>query len=290
MEDLREFLSSANLSTYEINAYILLLQSNKILKAREISNNSNVPYGRIYEVLETLRENGMIEIIESRPKKYKVLPLNTGLFNLINHHSIENKRKEIFLYNQARNLESTFYNSNAFIRNETSKIFWSTVYGKYSIGYVYNKHLKELQEELLMIGFIDNNTIKILPSSKIVFRGIKEAINRGVEVKFLWSFEYDERTLTEEQKAKNKRLYGELSSKLKELFNLSTNTSGFEMKIIHKKIPFYYDIFDRKRIILKLQNPLKSWQIFACINVIDINLAKELRDKFNYIWSFETSN
>ena len=290
MEDLREFLSSANLSTYEINAYILLLQSNKILKAREISNNSNVPYGRIYEVLETLRENGMIEIIESRPKKYKVLPLNTGLFNLINHHSIENKRKEIFLYNQARNLESTFYNSNAFIRNETSKIFWSTVYGKYSIGYVYNKHLKELQEELLMIGFIDNNTIKILPSSKIVFRGIKEAINRGVEVKFLWSFEYDERTLTEEQKAKNKRLYGELSSKLKELFNLSTNTSGFEMKIIHKKIPFYYDIFDRKRIILKLQNPLKLWQIFACINVIDINLAKELRDKFNYIWSFETLN
>ena len=72
MEDLREFLNDANLSTYEINAYIALLTSSRTNNptAKEISSKSSVPGGRIYEVLEDLSSKGMVEIIESRPKKF----------------------------------------------------------------------------------------------------------------------------------------------------------------------------------------------------------------------------
>ena len=56
MEDLKEFLNDANLSTYEVNAYLALLTSSKSNPptAKEISSVSAVPSGRIYEILEDL--------------------------------------------------------------------------------------------------------------------------------------------------------------------------------------------------------------------------------------------
>ncbi|MFX0141098.1 MAG: TrmB family transcriptional regulator, partial [Candidatus Hodarchaeota archaeon] len=75
MVNLIELLKSANLTTYEINAFITLLKSNSIT-ARKISNKSKVPTGRIYEILEELKNKGMIEILESRPKKFRSLSLN----------------------------------------------------------------------------------------------------------------------------------------------------------------------------------------------------------------------
>jgi hypothetical protein len=44
----------------------------------------------------------------------------------------------------------------------------------------------------------------------------------------------------------------------------------------------------RKRVIMKLQNPSASWQIFACLNIIDPILADELGKKYYNVWRFDT--
>ena len=62
------------------------------------------------------------------------------------------------------------------------------------------------------------------------------------------------------------------------------------MKFIFKRIPTSFDIFDRKRIIFKIQDPLRSSRIFSCMNVIDPILVNQLRDKFLNIWTFEAYN
>ena len=125
MEDLKELLNDASLTTYEINAYIALLSSSKINPptAKEISSGSNVPSGRIYEVLEDLEKKGLIEIIESRPKKYKAISLNKALSNLIDFQSKESKRKIRYLYDRAKILESELYDSDILLRKEPSKKF-----------------------------------------------------------------------------------------------------------------------------------------------------------------------
>ena len=58
IEDLKEFLNDANLSTYEIHAYVTLLTSSKLNppSARQISSQSGVPSGRIYEILEKIHK------------------------------------------------------------------------------------------------------------------------------------------------------------------------------------------------------------------------------------------
>ena len=48
-----------------------------------------------------------------------------------------------------------------------------------------------------------------------------------------------------------------------------------------------YDIFDQSRVILKMQNPLKSYQIFACMSTYNPEFALDLRKKFLNIWEFE---
>ncbi|HEY0088094.1 MAG TPA: helix-turn-helix domain-containing protein [Candidatus Lokiarchaeia archaeon] len=295
IKNLKEFLSNANLTTYEINAFLTLLEHSTQsgtsgIDAKKISKNSNVPGGRIYEVLESLQLKGMIEIIESRPKKFKALTLNKALEDLLNYRTIENKRKERFLLEQAKIIEANLYNSELSIKKEPIKIFWSTTFGFQSTNSLYRKFCYDLKEELLINGFINQNTSKIIPFGEKFFGPFKEAANRGVKIKFLWSFEHDERPLTIEQKLQDAELFKNIKENLKDMHGLSEENSNFGVKYIYVKTPTYYDVFDKERIIFKLQNPLKSYQIFACINVLDRNLAENLRQKFLNVWTFEALN
>ncbi|MFX0043765.1 MAG: TrmB family transcriptional regulator, partial [Candidatus Hodarchaeota archaeon] len=80
--EIREFLKNAYLTTYEVNTYLILLRSDD-LTARELSEASEVPIGRIYEILEELKNKGMISVQDSRPKKYRSIPFNVAFKNLI---------------------------------------------------------------------------------------------------------------------------------------------------------------------------------------------------------------
>lgn len=289
LDDLIEFLQAASLSTYAINAFLAVVQSSQInwLTAREISTKSHVPSGRIYEVLDDLRSKGMIEVIESRPKKYQSVTLNKALDNLMTHQTNEYKKKSSFLYQQAKIIETKLYDTNVFIKKEPSKIFWSSVFGTQPIFSLYKKYLNELQSELLLIGFINENTEKIYSDDNFFFEGIRKVLKRGVCVKVLFTFGFDDRPLSDDQENTNKALFNKIKEKIFKLNNLNPKIHHFEMKFIYKKIPTHYDIFDKRRIIFKLQNPIKPWQIFACMNVVDPTLSEELREKFNNMWTFE---
>ena len=289
ISNLREFLINANLSTYQINAFILLLKSSKYdgITAKEISSESNVPSGRIYEVLDELSDKGMIEIIESRPKKFKSITLNKALENLIHHRSIESKRKEAFLIQQAKLIEANLYDSETYIKKEPLKIFWSTAFEFQSIVSLYKKFCYDTKNELLVNSFINENTIKILPYGKDLFEPYKHALDRGVRLKYLWSFEHDRRPLSNEQKSHDAELFSKIKQSLEELYHLSVERPNFEMRYIYKKTPTYYDISDKERIIFKLQNPLKPYQIFASMYVMDPDLAEKLRQKYLNVWNLE---
>ncbi len=285
-QELNDFLLSANLSNYEINTYMTLLKSNR-LTARETSDKSNVPTGRIYEILDILNKKGMIEIQDSRPKIYKAIAFNEASHNIISHIEKDQQRKVSFLINTAKQIESKINNIGFSITSESSKIFWSTAYGWRSIFELYIKRFKVLKKNLLMTGFLNENTIKVLPQAKNFYNGILIALNRGIQIKYLWSCEFDERPLSEEQKARNENLFKKLSKKFNDIFNISSKMHEFEMRFIQKRIPTFYDIFDDNRVLIKLQNPLKPWQIFACLNVLDPILAQDLTEKYENMWLFD---
>ncbi len=68
-ERVKRAMQDLGLTTYEIKAYITLLNDGS-LTAQELSNKSNVPYSKIYEVADKLVEKGWLETDNSRPTKF----------------------------------------------------------------------------------------------------------------------------------------------------------------------------------------------------------------------------
>ena len=61
------------LNAYEIDVYIALLESGQAT-AMEISKKANVPYSKIYDALNSLKDKGWIKSVETRPTKYYPTP------------------------------------------------------------------------------------------------------------------------------------------------------------------------------------------------------------------------
>jgi HTH-type transcriptional regulator, sugar sensing transcriptional regulator len=72
-ENTRETMRNLGLNAYEVDAYLALLESGQ-MTAMEISREAKVPYSKIYEVLNSLKEKGWIKSSESRPFKYFPVP------------------------------------------------------------------------------------------------------------------------------------------------------------------------------------------------------------------------
>jgi sugar-specific transcriptional regulator TrmB len=72
-ENTREILREMGLNAYEIDAYIVLLEGGQ-MTAMEISREASVPYSKIYDVLNSLKEKGWVKSAESRPFKYYPVP------------------------------------------------------------------------------------------------------------------------------------------------------------------------------------------------------------------------
>jgi len=72
-ENTRAVLKEMGLNAYEIDAYIALLEAGQ-MTAMEISREAKVPYSKMYEVLNSLKEKGWIKSNETRPFKYYPVP------------------------------------------------------------------------------------------------------------------------------------------------------------------------------------------------------------------------
>ena len=72
-EKTRTIMKEMGLNAYEIEAILVLLKNGQ-MTAMEISQKSSIPYSKIYEVLNFLKEKRWLKISESRPFKYIPVP------------------------------------------------------------------------------------------------------------------------------------------------------------------------------------------------------------------------
>jgi sugar-specific transcriptional regulator TrmB len=68
-EEAKNALREAGLTEYETRAYLYLLQVG-VTTASQVSNETDVPYSKIYEVLNSLERKGWIETQTNRPRRY----------------------------------------------------------------------------------------------------------------------------------------------------------------------------------------------------------------------------
>ena len=72
-ENTKNALREIGLNAYEIDTYLALVEGGE-MTAMEISQEAQVPYSKIYEVLNSLKRKGWIKSTETRPFKYYPVP------------------------------------------------------------------------------------------------------------------------------------------------------------------------------------------------------------------------
>jgi sugar-specific transcriptional regulator TrmB len=189
--------SELGLTVNETKVYETMLRLGKVT-AGHISKESQVPYGRIYTVLASLEEKGLIKVLPEETKKY--IPsdpqklhdiIDTRIKNLM---EIDNKVKELKKIYEEHEIEpvllakgkSNFYKVNKEMKKPEKY--------SYAVKYTFEANptwMRDTRErikkgiETKSVGLFDKETRKAIKEWKTVTKEIKPIQNEGVAMSII---------------------------------------------------------------------------------------------------------
>ena len=264
---IRELLRDLKLNKYESIAYEIILKRG-VVEASIISKEGDIPFGKIYESLGSLSAKGLIEVQNTRPKKYKIRNPKTTFRDILNKKQLESEE-------ELKNLKDTLLQ----IENEISKIsvqehkektFWITAIGK-EIDEMMGSIFSEAKNEIFMIPYIINKSDQTKSALLNIPRFVKEinkTVGRGVKIKVI---------LPEK--------FAQVQIKiLKKMRFFDKIIKNVEIRILGELFPEPFTVIDTDKIVLRVNDPINKNKILAMIKIIDNELSKSLKEKFNEMW------
>lgn len=261
----KKLLKEIGLNNYEVEVYLKLVELG-IVEASILYKESKVPFGRIYEVLNSLVNKGLVEIQDTRPKKYMVKKPKIAFNNLL-----RNKKED--MENQFKKTVETISKIEDSIIKRTpteqkEKAFWTVAIGNNEIAEMMKYNFDEAEKELCIITRSQTEDRKkqlALAFQPEILNSLINAIKRGVRLKVLVgeNFEIPKNVIEKE--------------KLKLLLN------KIEIKVM-QEVKSYFEICDNSKVMIKIDNPANMKEILATIRIYDIKLARELKEKFEELW------
>lgn len=125
IDQLDGYLHQMGLSEYESSVYLTLLRQGTST-AREIYTTSDIPQSRVYDVVESLEEKGVVRIQQGRPKKFG--PVQPQLAVQHVQEYLQTKQTEQLTQVQAAGEQFLEGLNESQFKNESHKdvdIFWS---------------------------------------------------------------------------------------------------------------------------------------------------------------------
>lgn len=255
------------MTEYEAEIYNILLERG-ICTAKQISEFGDVPLTRIYETLKQMEKSGLVSVRETRPKKYKIISLDS-LENLI-------KEKEKELEEEVEKSEKIFEEIKEKAPplakdhlKEDEESFWLIRGRNVGLGSE-NELIKNTQEKMLVFS----GDLSWLPEQIDI---LKELSNRGVDIKLL----YHKHRVREEN--------------LEMLKNINIKTNPWKNGYVRGKI------IDDKKTILVFKVPKEgvkeeehtgepgTSKLFTYERLISSNpkFVKMMKNYFSYFWDKE---
>ncbi|MCY3412804.1 MAG: TrmB family transcriptional regulator [Candidatus Heimdallarchaeota archaeon] len=258
-------LEELGLSSYENKVYLSLLDTGTT-DARSISKQSEVPFGRIYDVLNMLESKGIILKQSGRPQKFSPVKPKLVLEKLI-----EEKRLEIEqITDKAKKVEEELSLKFEQLKNEQA-LFWRVAV-KDEIHPTFVELINEAEIEVCEYLDITEQRINH-PQTVELFHQIPklfENLNKkGVKIKLLLGID-------------DLEIMNKFASNL---LGLVENIGKFcEMRMC-KKLSEPFGVVDEEKVILKIKNPADlDAQELAMMFLWEKKLAEELHSKFLEIW------
>lgn len=266
-----KLLANIGLNKYERSVYWTLLKKGD-LEASKLSQLSQVPIGRIYEILRDLNKYGLVEIKPSRPRKYRTVDPKIA-FELMY------KRREEEALNELKLLRETFAEierqlSNGDSPEHVETIFWPDKFHDNELEETVNSFFKDIEHEICVV-----TPLKYKPgvseqydeSMSIFSKAYLNLAQRGIRVKILDS-------------------YSQLLPSIKELINsiedesVKSNVQKFmEIRILETEHDFV--IFDSKTIFLDIEDQINTGTSLGMTQIHDESYTKRFKAKFDDLWT-----
>ncbi|MHA1277409.1 MAG: TrmB family transcriptional regulator [Candidatus Helarchaeota archaeon] len=257
-----EILKDFGLSKSEIYTYLTVL-SMDLCEAKDICRKIHIPSSKIYGILERLEDLGLVEIQQSRPKKYKPVTLDSALENLKLF-----KRREYQEFKQKIPRLKTLLQGRVKNFAETS-LFWNVTINETEI---FNKHISRFRfVEFIGMICIDYNMLKKMThDSKMAEEISLNFKKKKISTKLIIGYE------TSVQKTFIINWIHHRPRKI---------DAKNQVRLINESIAVPFGLFDLNKVILLMRHPVKPNEFLLSVYMVNKSLYEDLIPYFEDIWN-----
>ena len=256
-------LRDLGLSEYESRAYRSLLETGPTT-AKELSRASDVPMGRIYDVLNSLETQDLVRSqTASRPKKYVAVEPGTALERLL-----ESKKQE--LEEKASQYEDIVADLNEKLdaAEPVDEPFWTAALGAEETGELLVERLAAADERIVFVASTPTPQLDLNELGDRIVREFERALDRGVSVQLL---------MRPELVANLPQSVGQdYRTELQPHAEFATRTS--------EKITGTFELIDHAEVCIEVPHPLDAEQAFGMIDLKDREFAAGIHEAFQPRW------
>ncbi len=257
-------LRDLGLSEYEARAYRSLLNTGPTT-AKELSRASDVPMGRIYDVLNSLEQHNLARSqTASRPKKYVAVEPNTALDRLL-----EERKRE--LDERVERYESIVDELSAELdaADPVEDRFWTAAVGPDETVDLLLERLSAADDHIVMVAADPVPKRDIQAVSEAVTAALEDALERGVSVDILMTH----------------KLVASLSVRVGERYQETLQArEDFEVRT-DDDITGSFNVIDGVEVCIQVPNPLSSGEAFGMIDLKDPEFAGSVTAEFKPRWN-----
>jgi sugar-specific transcriptional regulator TrmB len=256
-------LSDLGLSEYEASVYTALLDAGPAT-AKELSTDSDVPMGRIYDVLNGLESQHLVRSqTASRPKKYVAVEPEAALDRLLDEKKQElDKRAEQYedvVDQLKRELDAP--------ESVSDEGFWTAALGPDEVLELLVERLDAAEDTIVMIASAPGAGFDLADVTDRIASHLEDAVDRSVTVRILVSPD----------------LASSVSREIGERYDELAGRDGVELRI-SDDVRGSFTLVDEREVCIEVENPLDSDEAFALIDLKDSSFAGDVYDEFEPKW------
>ena len=257
-------LRDLGLSEYEARAYRALLKTGPTT-AKELSRVSDVPMGRIYDVLNSIEQYNLVRSQSaSRPKKYVAVEGETALQRLLEDKKQELKEKEQqyerIVDELSGELETT---------DPVEETFWTAAVGASETVDLLLERLAAADRSLVMVATTQGQQFDMDEVGDLVVEELEDALTRGVDVRLLMT----------------PALVDQLPESVGERYQSSlADHENFEVRT-SKNVSGTFNLIDGTEVCIEVPHPLNVDDTFAMIDLKDREFTASVDEEFSPRWS-----
>ncbi len=252
-------LQKYGLSNYENKVYLKMLELGKE-DAKTISKLSEVPQGRIYDILESLIDKQLVFQKSGRPRTYEAVDPETGINLLINKRETELKKMKATSTEEIKELVGKY-------RSQTrDKLSWKVAIGD-EIKEEFAELLAKAKHEILSYVDVTSQYDGMRNELYQINHILSKLQSKGIKLKIIIGIEVIE-------------ALNHIQHNDPEFFKI---LDAYDIRITQTiTTPFF--ILDGQKLLLKISQPTKRTVPLAALYIDEPKLGESMKREFNEMW------